>query len=418
MFKRIPGTKDILPDESFIWQRIEEISRSIFSLYNYQEVRPPLLEVASLFNRSLGESAEIVQKQMFLIRNKEDIYALRPEGTASVVRAYIENSLDKRGGFIKLYYIGPMFRFERPQKGRLRQFHHIGIEAIGSCDPSLDVEVISLADNLLQSYAIPGYKIKINSLGCAKDKLALSANLHKKLKGNLNSLCADCRVRFENNPLRILDCKNETCREIVFRMKIDDSHLCADCKGHFQKVRAGLDELKLNYAVTPLLVRGLDYYTGTVFEISHDELGAQDALGAGGRYNNLIKELGGPDVGAIGFAFGVERLLLVRKSGSQEVRSNNLVYLVALGDEAKLQGLKLLNQLRQNGIAADTDYEGKSLKGAMRSADDLDARYALIVGEDELKNNKVSLKDMSTGEQKQVKVSDLIAELKNGFNLC
>ena len=412
MFKRVPGTKDILPEETASWQKIEETSRNIFSLYNYKEVRPPLIEEAALFNRSLGESTEIVQKQMFLIKNKEGLYCLRPEATASIVRAYIENNLDKMVGFIKVYYIGPMFRLERPQKGRLRQFHHIGCEAIGSPDADLDVEVISLADNLLKSLTIDNYKIKINSLGCTKDKKELNVILHKALKDKLNKLCVDCKTRFRKNTLRILDCKNEVCQEVVRKMDLHDAHLCPECKAHFAKVRKGLDSLKINYAVLPHLVRGLDYYTGTVFEIAHEKLGAQDALGAGGRYNNLVKELGGPDIGAIGFAFGVERLLLVTRAPEHRSTSGKLVYLISLGEKAKDEGLKLLDDLRKKGIACDTDYEGKSLKGAMRRANDLGARFVLILGEDELKKNVVTLKDMASGEQKEIKSGELMRELK------
>ena len=410
MFKRIPGTKDVLPEESGRWQKIEEFSRNTFSLYNYKEIRLPLIEEASLFSRSLGQTSEIIQKQMFLIKHQEDVYALRPEGTASILRAYIENNLDKTARFLKVYYIGPMFRLERPQKGRLRQFHHIGCETIGSDDPNLDTEVISLADNLLKGFSVGGYKIKINSLGCAKDKKELTAILYKNLKGELQRLCADCKVRFKNNILRILDCKNEACQEVVRKLDIADTYLCSGCKTHFSKVRGGLETLKINYEVTPYLVRGLDYYTRTVFEITHKDLGAQDALAAGGRYDNLIKELGGPDLGAIGFAFGIERLLLVTRHPSP-VTSKNLVYLITLGEEPKKQGLKLLDDLRKWGISCDTDYEGKSLKGALRAANDLGARFVLIIGEDELKKSVVTLKDMVSGEQKEVGAQDLKREL-------
>ena len=215
MFKRVSGTKDILPEEAGLWQRLEEISRSTFALYNFQEIRPPLIEEAALFNRSLGETTEIVQKQMFLINNKDETYALRPEGTASIVRAYIENNLDKTSGFAKFYYIGPMFRLERPQKGRLRQFQHIGYEAIGSSDAHLDVEIISLADNLLRNFSIDGYQIKINSLGCADDKKKLIETLRKNLEAKVAKLCPECKNRFTNNPLRILDCKNDACQEVI-----------------------------------------------------------------------------------------------------------------------------------------------------------------------------------------------------------
>jgi len=410
MFKRITGTKDVLPEEAGWWQKIEVISRNIFSLYNYQEIRPPLIEEALLFNRSLGKSSEIVQKQMFLVEREKEVYALRPEGTASVARAYIENNLDKTTGFMKLYYIGPMFRAERPQKGRLRQFHHIGCEAIGSTEADLDVEIISLTDNLLKALSISDYKIKINSLGCPKDKKALTQNLHINLKDKLTKLCAECHTRFKNNPLRILDCKNEQCREVISKLDIQEAYLCPECKAHFSKVKEGLDSLNINYAVTPYLVRGLDYYTRTVFEVTHQDLGSQDALGAGGRYDNLVSDLGGPNVGAMGFALGVERLLLVARCPLPVVRQN-LVYLITLGEEAKIQGLKLLDNLRKNGITSDTDYENKSLKGALRKANDLSARYVLIIGEDELKKNVVTCKDMVSGEQKEIKTESLINEL-------
>ena len=411
MFKRIPGTKDILPQESSSWQTAEATARRIFSFYNYQEVRTPVIEEAALFNRTLGQATEIVQKQMFLIHNQEDTYALRPEGTASIVRSYLENNLDKTNGFIKLYYIGPMFRLERPQKGRLRQFHHIGAEAIGSAQASLDIEVISLADQLLKNFGITGYKIKINSLGCPKDKQKLSLALKKKFQEKLTQLCADCQLRAQNNVLRILDCKNNDCQEIVRTLVTPETHLCPDCLGHFEEVKSGLSGLDIAFQVDPQLVRGLDYYNRTVFEITHNDLGSQDAIGAGGRYNNLVSELGGPDLGGIGFAFGVERLLLVPNALKQNP-PNNLVYLITLGEAAKSAGLKILNQLRSAQIPADTDYSNKSLKGAMRAANDARAKFVLILGDDELKKDIISVKNMSDSTQKEVSIKNLTRELK------
>lgn len=412
MLKRIPGTKDILPDEADCWQELEEASRRVFSLYNYREIRTPLVEEASLFDRSLGRSAEIVKKQMFLIKSKEDLYALRPEGTAGIARSFIENNLDKSCGFSKFYYIGPMFRFERPQKGRLRQFNHIGCEAIGSLDAALDVESLSLACSLLDAFSLRDYKIKINSLGCAKDKAELSVRLKKALKSKLAGFCKECAERYDRNVLRILDCKKETCRQAIKSLDIGDNCLCSDCRAHFEQVKLGLDALNINYEITPQLVRGLDYYTRTVFEISHQALGSQDALGAGGRYDNLFKDLGGPDMGAVGFAFGVERLLLVHNVQQSTVHSKKPVYLITLGEEAKKEGLKLLDSLRKNGIACDTDYEGKSLKGALRKANDLGAKYVLMLGEDELKRGTVALKDMASGTQEEVSAANLTQALK------
>lgn len=411
MFKRVLGTKDILPQEIVEWQKIEQLSRDTFKAYNYQEVRTPIIEDASLFNRSLGSSAEIVQRQMFLLKRERDLYALRPEGTAAIVRAYIENNLDKTSGMAKLYYIGPMFRAERPQKGRLRQFHHIGCEAIGSVNSDIDSEVISLANRLMQVFSVTDYHIKINSLGCQKDKEDFVDFLQRSLKSKVNKLCEECRVRLKHNPLRILDCKDDNCREIVKQLEIGDSCQCQECKEHFSKVKNNLDTLDVSYEVSPTLVRGLDYYTRTVFEITHKDLGSQDALGAGGRYDNLVKELGGPDMGAAGFAFGVERILLVQ-SQKPEVKSQELVYVIPLGEEARKNSLRLLNDLRQENIPSDTDYECKSLKGAMRKANDLGAKHVLIIGDDELGKGVVTLKDMVSGEQKEVSQEDIIKEIK------
>ena len=411
MFKRVPGTKDILPNETPSWQRIETEARKVFSLYNYQEIRTPIIEDAALFNRTLGATTEIVQKQMFIIHNQEDTYALRPEGTASIVRSYLENSLDKTSGFTKLYYIGPMFRLERPQKGRLRQFHHIGCEAIGSQDAALDVEVIALASQLLENFGITGYKIILNSLGCLKDKQALSSELEKNLSEKSKELCCDCQERLKKNVLRVLDCKNEKCRLIVKELSVNQSHLCPDCLSHFEEVKKGLKLLNIPFEIQDHLVRGLDYYNRTVFEITHSNLGSQDAIAAGGRYNNLVRELGGPELVGIGFAFGVERLFLA--AGERVANSQKkLIYLITLGEAAKETGIKILNQLRKNNIACDTDYLSKSLKGALRAANDAAANLVLILGDDELKNNIITLKDMSQSTQKEVKLEDLVEELK------
>jgi len=410
MYKRVSGTKDILPEEAYIWQAIEETSRKIFSLYNFKEIRLPLIEDAGLFNRSLGESAEIVKKQMFIIHNKEESYALRPEGTASIVRSYIENNLDKNVNFTKLYYLGPMFRLERPQKGRLRQFNHIGCEAIGSYDASLDIEVISLADTLLKEFSVTGHTIKINSLGCLKDKEDYRDLLRKSLKGKEDSLCQDCLERLKNNPLRILDCKRDECKEVVRNLGFKDSCLCHKCGSHFNLVKKGLDELGVKYEVDPKLVRGLDYYTQTVFEITHQGLGSQDAIGAGGRYNNLVHELGGIETGAVGFALGVERILLVTEI-KVAFNKENLVYLVTLGERAREEGIKTVYSLRKAGIPADMDYEGRSLKGAMRKASDLKARFVVIIGDNEIEKGVVTLKNMASGEQKEISRLDLTKEI-------
>jgi len=417
MFKRIPGTKDILPEEALTWQKIEEASRKIFFLYNYREIRTPILEQANLFNRTLGENTEIVQKQMFLIPHAEDCYALRPEGTASIARAYIENNLDKTSVFLKLYYLGPMFRFERPQKGRMRQFHHLGCEVIGTEEAYIDIEIICLAGVILEELGIKGYQFELNTLGCSKDKNGLKELLNDRLKDNLQHFCPECKVRFNRNILRILDCKKKACQEIIAKSDISHTHLCPECKAHFHLVREGLNSLGIKYRINPYLVRGLDYYNRTVFEIKHPGLGAQDALGAGGRYDQLIHELGGPVTGAMGFAFGIERLLLVMNNTPTD-NGKDLVYVIALGEQAKKETLKLLVNLRKSGICADTDYTSRSLKASLRGAGNLQAKYVVIIGEDELKKGTLTLKNMLSGEQKEIKATDLIQTLKTDIKCC
>jgi len=411
MFKAVRGTKDILPPDTSAWQEVESISRRIFTLYGYQEIRTPIIEDSGLFNRSLGSSTEIIQKQMFTIQRDSDLFALRPEATACVARAYIENDLDKKEGFAKFYYIGPMFRAERPQKGRLRQFHHLGVEAIGSLSPYLDIEVIGLANRILNELGIKDFNININSLGCTEDKKNLAVSLRFKLKDKLTKLCEDCQARFKNNVFRILDCKNEACRHIVETLDLQNDYLCNDCKEHFLKVKSGLDALGINYKVLPHLVRGLDYYTRTVFEITHGDLGSQDALGAGGRYDNLISELGGPMLGAMGFALGQERLMLV-KSASENVERSGLVYVVTLGETAKQEAVVLVDALRKAFVYCETDYEDKSLKAQMRQANNLNAAFVLIIGDDELKKRVVVIKDMHTSIQEEIPQDKIIDVVK------
>ena len=414
MFKSIRGTRDILPQEYKIWQEVERKSAQIFELFGYQRIEIPIIENKNLFLRSLGETSEVVQKQMFIIpKNEEEDIALRPEGTAGIIRAYIENNLAKTQGFSKLYYYGSMFRAERPQKGRLREFHHIGAEAIGSLSPYLDIEVIEVCNSLLNNFGINNHKIKLNSLGCKEDKAKLNTILKDKLSSRLNNLCQDCQSRYNRNILRILYCKNPEFSAIRDNLNLSETqYLCVDCLNDYKIVCAGLDLLKIPYEKNPFLVRGLDYYNQTVFEISHSALGAQDAIGAGGRYNTLIQDLGGEPTGAIGFALGVERIILTLGQDIQ-LPNKQLVYLIPLGEESKQISLQLISELRKAGICADTDFENKSLKASMRKANDLKARYVLIFGEDELKDNSVMLKDMTNSLQKKVSINSLITELTN-----
>lgn len=406
------GTKDILPEEILNWKRIEEISRTIFRIYGYEEISTPIFEETSLFTRSIGEVTDIVQKQMLNLEAKEPRLSLRPEATASVARAYIEHSFHKKQGLTKLFYIGPMFRSERPQKGRLREFHHIGVEAIGVTNPFLDAEAISLCAGLLKNIGVEDFLLKINSLGCKQDKERLAKVLKELLEKKVNSLCVDCQNRFHKNIFRILDCKNQGCREIVNKIDLKGKFLCADCQKYFNQVLGALKQLNIPFEVSNQLVRGLDYYTHTVFEISHSSLGSQDALGAGGRYNNLVKDLGGPDLGAVGFALGFERVLMAAKSKENIKNPLTEVFIATLGEKAFEAGFNLLDKIRKSGVSSQIDFEAASLKSQMRQANNLKAKLVVLIGDEELKNNSVVLKDMVSGNQENISLENLIEVVK------
>lgn len=407
------GTKDLLPEEAKLWTGLEEKAREVFTCFGFSEIRTPVIEESSLFVRSIGQGTDIVEKQMFTFLDRgERSITLRPEATASVVRAYLENGLDNEIGFAKLFYIGPMFRAERPQAGRQRQFHQIGVEAIGSYSPHLDAEIIALLGAILDSFNIIGYKIKINSLGCVKDKKELSAGLRKSLEDKTGDLCDDCKARYEKNILRILDCKNEKCRSAVQKtFRGTEAHLCPECKAHFDSVKSALDALKIDYQVEPYLVRGLDYYTRTTFEVSHQKLGAQDAIAAGGRYDNLASDLGGPEKGACGFAIGMERTVMAIRDVTKIGRGIN-VYIATIGEEAYKIGFRLVMELRKSGVSADIDYEGKSLKAQMRAADKIGARLTALIGEDEMKNHSITVRDMRTKEQSAIPEGVFISDIE------
>ncbi len=413
LFKSPRGTKDILAAQSRLWHDLEEAARSVFHTYAYREIRTPIFEEAKLFSRSLGDLTDIVQKQMFLIKRETDTFVLRPEATASIVRAYVENTMYNLSTVTKFFYIGPMFRAERPQKGRMRQFHHMGCEAIGSYHPLLDTEVIILCRALLTALGARDFTIQLNTIGCVQDKKNLSVNLREALLPSKKSFCEDCQIRMTKNIFRVLDCKNRQCRELILSKNIGHEHVCADCKEHFRRVRAALDAAGVPYQINPLLVRGLDYYTRTVFEVTHPQLGAQDAVGAGGRYDNLVKELGGPDRGAVGFALGMERLLIalgIAQDGSLEVPGQD-VYIIPLGKAATDAGFNLLQEVRAQGISADMDYMEGSLKASLRRADSRKAKIAIVIGDNELSRGTALVKDMAQGTQEEVALSDIVAKV-------
>ncbi len=413
--KAVRGTKDILPKDSRVWAVIEKESKRLCRNAGFEEIRTPLLEEAMLFTRSIGESSDIVRKEMYsFLDRKKRLLCLRPEATASVVRAYLEHGLDKSLGLAKFYYFGPMFRAERPQAGRLRQFHHLGVEAIGCLNPYLDAEAIALAIDILNQLKVTGFSLKINSIGCQKDRQKYIGNLKQQLKSKLSFLCQDCRSRYKINPLRIFDCKNLDCRKIVDSLPGIDEDLCSECSRHYAQVKSALECLAIAYVPTPHLVRGLDYYTKTCFEIVHPRLGAQDAIGAGGRYDNLVKELGGPQRPAVGFALGIERIIAVLESANIQLtnQAQPLLYLAAIGEEARREAFKKLRSLRQRGIWCEMDYLDKSLKGQMRLADKSGFKYAAILGEEELKKGTVILRDMQNKLQREIKLEQLDGELK------
>lgn len=410
------GTSDILPEQIPTWQMIESKAREIFHTFGFREIRTPYFEETELFARSMGQTSDVVQKQMLnlqaqLLQGDEEKsvhLSLRPENTASVVRSYIQNRLDKKEGLSKLYYLGAMFRGERPQKGRLRQFHQMGVEAIGPDGKTayLDAEVISLAVYLLKSFGLNNFKLKINTLGDSQDKENFSKYLRTELKPRLSQLCPDCQSRFERNVFRILDCKNHDCQKQVSQINLDDSYLSSASREYFQQVKKVLNDFKIEYEVTPKLVRGLDYYTHTVFEITGSSLGSQDALGAGGRYNRLVEDLSGPDVPAVGFALGIERIILALGEKAVVEEKGLDAFIVALDQPALSEGVLILNELRLHKISSDIDYTLASMKSQMRLANKLKAAKVIIIGENELKKEVVLLKNMSESTQEEISIKN------------
>ena len=393
MIKAIRGMRDLLPPETRRWQWVESVAREVFGLYGYQEIRLPLLERTELFARAIGADTDIVGKEMYTFPDRKgDSLTLRPEATASVLRAVLENGLDKGGGVKKLYTMGPMFRYERPQKGRYRQFYQINCEAFGVEAPELDAEVILLLLDILARLKLGETRLVLNSLGCpecqAKFKAALGLFLLRRA-----GLCEDCQRRRETNPLRVLDCKSIHCKEVLKEAPVIRDYLCPDCAAHYRRVLEMLRRFGVAFEEQPRLVRGLDYYTRTAFEVVAPGLGAQDAVAGGGRYNGLSQELGGPALPAVGFAIGQDRLLevLPRDVGQEDRR---LVFLAALGEEARNLAFKLLQELRKVGIPAEMDFEGRSLKAQMSLADRLGAVYAVILGERELAQGEAMVRPM------------------------
>src|SRR3989338_5878729 len=375
MLQALRGTTDLLPEEVARWSAVEHAARRLARIYGYREVRTPVIEEAALFLRSVGETTDIVQKEMFRFTDRgEHEIVLRPEGTAAVVRAYLERNLHKTEGFAKLFYLGPMFRAERPQAGRFRQFHQYGVEAIGSTSPCVDVEAIALCVHILRECGVGDATVWLASMGCRKDQARSAEELRKRLEPHKSKLCKECQARLQKNVFRVLDCKNPDCHAIAWDMKA--FFLCNDCTAHFQEVRRGLKETGIAFDDTKYFARGLDYYTRTVFEVRVKGLGAQDAVAAGGRYDQLVEELGGPPMGAFGFAAGIERVLMAAGTGatSEEPPARAGVYLAVAQPPLIGEAFRLVQRLRECGVPALMDYDGKSLKAQFRGADKARAR--------------------------------------------
>lgn len=400
------GTKDLLPMDSYKWQYIEEKLRNIAAVYACREIRTPIFEHTELFERGVGETTDVVQKEMYTFKDKGDrSVTLKPEGTAPAARAFIENSLFNEVQPTKMFYFTPVFRYENVQKGRLRQHHQFGVEVFGSKEASLDAELISLAMRAFREFGIENLELNINNIGCPECRGKYNEALKEYFRSRYNDLCETCKSRFERNPMRILDCKNKECKKIAEEAPIILDYVCEECNEHFEKLKIYLDALGIQHKVDPHIVRGLDYYTRTVFEIINDDI----TVCGGGRYNGLIEQIGGKDTPAVGFGMGIERLLLTMEENNIEIPKPNHVdlFIGSMGEKGKVESLKLVNELRIRGIKADCDHMDKSVKAQMKYANKIEATYTVILGENEIVEGKARLKRMVDGEQFDINLKEL-----------
>lgn len=413
MIQKLKGTRDILPKEVETWQYIEGIAKELFEKYGYKEIRTPVIESLDLFQRGVGETTDVVQKEMYNFEDKGGRkIALRPEGTAGVVRAYIENGLASEPSPIKLWYKMSMYRYENVQKGRQREFNQIGVELFGSDSYMADVEIIQMCNKFFEKINIKDIELNINSIGCSKCRESYKEALKEYIRPNLDKYCDTCKTRFDKNPMRILDCKEENCKRLNQNAPRILDYLCEECKTHFENVKNALNELGINYKVDSNIVRGLDYYTKTVFEFV-SKIDGLTVLG-GGRYDGLAEELGGAKTPAIGFATGMERLIDVFKANNMELdlEKNMQVFVAYLGDKANLYATKYVELLRDNGIYAEKDIMGRSLKAQLKYADKKKAKYVLTIGDNEIETKKAPLKNMETGEISQIDLEEIQEVLK------
>ena len=406
------GFKDIVPGEVELWQHVENTARDIFARFNFSEIRMPILEKTDLFARSIGEATDIVEKEMYTFVDKQ--ITMRPEATASLLRAYIQHGLHVQKPVQRLFTIGPMFRHERPQKGRLRQFHQMDVEVLGTPNPRVDAEVMAMGAMLLKELGID-VSLEMNSLGCPVCRPGFRETLLAFIEDRKEALCDDCARRSKTNPLRVLDCKNPKCREQVEEAPSILEHLCNDCDEHFGAVQNGLQQLGVQYSLNKFMVRGLDYYTRTTFEFITKDLGAQAAVGAGGRYDGLVEKLGGPKIPGIGFAIGMERLvLLLQQQEETEVDESGIdIFVAGLGEKASEFAFSLVHSLRQKGMHTVMDHEGRSLKSQMKQANKVHAGYVLIIGENELEQGQAILRNMANQEQQEIAINRGTEELSH-----
>lgn len=410
------GTKDVLPNQSYKWHFIENAARETAAAFCYKETRTPVFEHTELFLRGVGDTTDVVNKEMYTFEDKGGrSITLKPEGTAGVARSFIENGLVNSPLPLKSFYITPCYRYERPQAGRLREFHQFGIEVFGSSEPDTDAEVIFAASTFLNKLGIKDTRLEINSIGCKTCRAEYNKALKEYFRPHLSEMCATCRERFDKNPLRMLDCKEEGCKKITAGAPKILDYLCPDCAAHFEKVKGFLTALGVKYIVNPDIVRGLDYYSRTVFEFVSTSIGAQGTVCGGGRYDGLISELGGGDVPAIGFAAGLERLLLLMENTSVEfpVRPSPEIYLAGMDGETRLKAFEIVNSLRLKGVSAECDHMARSVKAQFKYADKTGAKYTAVIGESEMQSGSCNLKRMSDGEVFTVAFADIYAFLKD-----
>ena len=406
-YRSIKGTKDILPSETASWLQVETVIRTVMNDFGYREIRTPIFEQTSLFARSIGELTDIVSKEMYtFIDRSDESLTLRPEGTASTLRAYIQNNLGEQSPLTKVYYLGPMFRQERPQAGRLRQFHQFGAEALGSSSPQLDVETMLLPLEIYKHLGIAECSLKVNSVGCEKCRPRYKELLSNELLKIKEKLSPESQARIKQNPLRVLDSKNEGDQKLAAHLPLMKDHLCEECRQHFSQVQKLLQKVGIKHTIDGRLVRGLDYYTKTAFEIASSHLGSQDALAGGGRYDLLVAELGGKPSPGVGFAAGIERLIMVldKLGKSKYERSGPVLFIAALDERSREWAFAQCSELRARGISAELDYLDRSVKAQLREANRLNAKFLVVIGENELQSGSAKLKNMSTGEESAISI--------------